>query len=94
MRWTDAQWSGVPSPERMADSRPKNLDGFRSFSDRTLMRYVESCEGMDKAGGYGIQELGAGLVAEVFGSYSNVVGLPAAETLELLEAVGALLEWP
>lgn len=67
---------------------------FRAFSDATLMRYVESREGMDKAGSYGIQELGAGLVAEVFGSYSNVVGLPAAETLELLEAVGALLEWP
>jgi len=67
---------------------------FRAFSDATLMRYVESREGMDKAGSYGIQELGAGLVAEVFGSYSNVVGLPAAETLELLETVGALLEWP
>ncbi len=67
---------------------------FRAFSDHTLLRYVESREGMDKAGSYGIQELGAGLVAEVFGSYSNVVGLPAAETLELLEAVGALLEWP
>ena len=67
---------------------------FRNFSDLTLSRYVQSREGMDKAGSYGIQELGAGLVAEVFGSYSNVVGLPAAETLELLEAIGALSEWP
>jgi septum formation protein len=67
---------------------------FRAFSDLTLARYVASREGMDKAGSYGIQELGAGLVAEVSGSYSNVVGLPAAETLTLLEQVGALPEWP
>ncbi len=67
---------------------------FRAFSDLTLSRYVASREGMDKAGSYGIQELGAGLVAEVSGSYSNVVGLPAAETLELLEQIGALSEWP
>ncbi len=67
---------------------------FRAFNDLTLLGYVESREGMDKAGSYGIQELGAGLVAEVSGSYSNVVGLPAAETLELLEQVGALSEWP
>jgi septum formation protein len=67
---------------------------FRSFSDATLRRYVDSGEGLDKAGSYGIQELGAGLVSEVHGSYSNVVGLPAAETIELLEAAGVLAEWP
>jgi septum formation protein len=67
---------------------------FRAFSDDTLQRYVHSREGMDKAGSYGIQELGAALVSEVFGSYSNVVGLPAAETLELLEAAQVLAEWP
>jgi len=67
---------------------------FRAFDDATLLGYVNSREGMDKAGSYGIQELGAALVAEVFGSYSNVVGLPAAETVELLQAVGALGQWP
>jgi septum formation protein len=67
---------------------------FRAFSDATLHAYVQSREGMDKAGSYGIQELGAALVSEVFGSYSNVVGLPAAETIELLEAAQILTEWP
>ena len=43
---------------------------------------------------YGIQDLGAALVSEVHGSYSSVVGLPAAETLELLEALGVLEAWP
>ena len=67
---------------------------FRAFSDATLHAYVASREGMDKAGSYGIQELGAALVSEVFGSYSNVVGLPAAETVELLEQAQILTEWP
>jgi septum formation protein len=67
---------------------------FRDFDDATLLRYVASREGMDKAGSYGIQELGAGLVSEVHGSYSNVVGLPAAETLGLLGEAGVLEAWP
>jgi septum formation protein len=67
---------------------------FRAFDDTTLRGYVASREGMDKAGSYGIQELGAALVSEVHGSYSNVVGLPAAETLELLERHGVVVEWP
>jgi septum formation protein len=67
---------------------------FRDFSDETLRSYVESREGMDKAGSYGIQDLGAALVSEIHGSYSNVVGLPAAETIELLEAEGVLGSWP
>jgi septum formation protein len=67
---------------------------FRAFGDQTLHAYVASREGMDKAGSYGIQELGAALVSEVHGSYSNVVGLPAAETIELLEEAGVLEAWP
>lgn len=67
---------------------------FRDFSDQTLAAYVQSGEGLDKAGAYGIQDLGAALVSEVHGSYSAVVGLPAAETIALLEDMGVLEEWP
>ena len=67
---------------------------FRAFDDATLRGYVASREGMDKAGAYGIQELGAALVSEVHGSYSNVVGLPAAETVELLQRAAVLELWP
>ena len=67
---------------------------FRDFGEATLRGYVASREGMDKAGAYGIQDLGAGLVLEVHGSYTNVVGLPAAETIALLEEQGALASWP
>lgn len=67
---------------------------FRPLARESLERYVASGEGRDKAGSYGIQELGAGLVERIEGSYSNVVGLPAAQTLAALERVGVVKQWP
>lgn len=61
---------------------------FRAVDDALLARYVASGEPLDKAGAYGIQGLGAALVARIEGSYSGVVGLPLAETVELLVAAG------
>jgi septum formation protein len=43
---------------------------------------------MDKAGAYGIQGIGGCLVERIEGSYSNVVGLPICEVVELLRRHG------
>ena len=59
---------------------------FRQLSKEMLEKYVASKEPLDKAGAYGIQGLGAGLVRCISGCYYNVVGLPVAKTLEMLEA--------
>jgi septum formation protein len=67
---------------------------FRALDADTIARYVASGEGRDKAGSYAVQGLGAGLVRAIEGSYSNVVGLPACETLELLTEAGVLGAWP
>jgi len=48
---------------------------------------------MDKAGGYGAQGIGNFLIRAVHGSYSNVVGLPLAETVSLLAEAGVPLPW-
>lgn len=59
---------------------------FRPLDGAEIAAYWASGEPADKAGGYGIQGLGGALVERIEGSYSNVVGLPLAETLALLNA--------
>ncbi len=61
---------------------------FRTLSSEEIARYVDTKEPMDKAGAYGIQGLGGAMVASLKGSYTNVVGLPLEETLELLQRGG------
>jgi septum formation protein len=61
---------------------------FRALSAATIRAYVNTVHTLDKAGAYAIQERGGELVANLVGSYSNVVGLP----LERLRA--ELLAWP
>jgi len=60
---------------------------FGCISTEQAKRYWDSGEPMGKAGAYGIQGLGAQFVAHLSGSYSNVVGLPLYETLQLVEEV-------
>lgn len=67
---------------------------FRAMSAERVRGYVATGEGRDKAGAYAVQGIGAGLVERVEGSYANVVGLPACETIDLLERHGALEAWP
>jgi septum formation protein len=57
---------------------------FRELTPRELGRYVTTEEWRERAGGYAIQGLGAGLVKRIDGDYLNVVGLPAALLVELL----------
>lgn len=58
---------------------------FKQLSNEQIESYVATQEPLDKAGSYAIQGLGAVLVEQISGSYSNVVGLPLAETALLLE---------
>ena len=61
---------------------------FRPLTADRIRAYAESGEGSDKAGAYAVQGLGAGIVARIEGSYTNVVGLPACEVLVALEGLG------
>ena len=61
---------------------------FLPAAEERLRRYIASGEPMDKAGAYGIQGLGAVLVAGIRGDYSNVVGLPIPLLAEMLEEFG------
>jgi septum formation protein len=58
---------------------------FRRLGEDAVARYVGSGEWEGRAGGYAIQGLGARLVERIEGDYLNVVGLPAALLVGLLE---------
>ena len=58
---------------------------FRELDDAEIRRYVASGEPLDKAGAYAIQGRGAAFVARIEGSYSGIMGLPLAETADLLQ---------
>ncbi|MEM6421419.1 MAG: Maf family nucleotide pyrophosphatase [Pseudomonadota bacterium] len=50
--------------------------------------YIASGEWQGKAGGYAIQGIASAFIPEIFGSYTNVVGLPLTETVNLLIGAG------
>jgi len=69
---------------------------IKSIDERTLVyfadnprhileAYIESGEGIDRAGGFAIQGLGGILVRKIEGDYNNVVGFPAASFFKLLD---------
>jgi septum formation protein len=57
---------------------------FASITGPQIAWYVATGEPHDKAGAYGIQGAGGLFVDEIDGSYTNVVGLPLAQTFGLL----------
>ncbi|HUE64775.1 MAG TPA: nucleoside triphosphate pyrophosphatase [Rhizomicrobium sp.] len=69
---------------RVAETRVS----VQKLSDASIADYVESREGVGKAGGYAIQGRAEMLIKEISGSWSNVVGLPLAQTVSLLKGAG------
>jgi septum formation protein len=61
---------------------------FRAIEPWEAEAYWRTGEGADKAGGYGIQGIGGIFADSIRGSYSAVVGLPLAETEQLLRESG------
>ena len=61
---------------------------FKRLSPNEVEAYLMSAEWRGKAGGYAIQGFAGAFVEQLVGSYSNVVGLPLAETVALLDGQG------
>jgi septum formation protein len=59
---------------------------FRRLEAEEIAAYLDTREGLGKAGGYAIQGRAAIFARTINGSYSNVVGLPLTETFRLLQA--------
>ena len=63
---------------------------MRSWPEAALRAYAAGGEPDDKAGAYAIQGQGAFLVERITGSWTNIVGLPLAELLVVLLALGVI----
>jgi septum formation protein len=63
----------------------ETLVTFRRLDDEAIAGYVASSEWEGRAGGYAIQGRGAALVERIEGDYLNVVGLPGALLLDVVE---------
>jgi septum formation protein len=78
--------SGVAilSKEKQVSFYEKTAVKFWELTDSDIDFYIQSGEPMDKAGAYGIQEVGALFVKEIQGDYFSVVGLPLSRTVREL----------
>lgn len=57
---------------------------FRVLDEAVIEEYFSRVNPLDKAGAYGIQECGELIVAEIRGSFENVMGLPVDKVIEAL----------
>jgi septum formation protein len=78
----------VSGPSGRAARVAMTVVRFKRLHDDELAWYLESEEWRGKAGGYAIQGRAEAFVASINGSFSNVVGLPLAVTLDLLRGFG------
>ena len=75
---------------RLGVKRSKIVDTevcFRKLSDVEMDNYVAGGEGKDKAGSYAIQGHGGLFIDQIKGSYTNVIGLPLTEVIEVIESL-------
>ncbi|HLK89082.1 MAG TPA: Maf family protein [Polyangia bacterium] len=79
---------------RRVERAVTTLVAMRALQPAEVEAYVASGEGRDKAGAYAVQGIAAAFVTELRGSLTNVIGLPLAEVLADLQALGALPRYP
>jgi nucleoside triphosphate pyrophosphatase len=70
--------------QRLVETRVR----FKRLSDEDIEAYLASGEWRGKAGGYAAQGIAGTFIVKIVGSYSNVVGLPLYETVNLLAGEG------
>ena len=75
---------GEPTRSRVVET----MIAMKRLSDQEIDYYAGHGEWHGKAGGYALQGYGEVYVRHIAGSYSNVVGLPLAETRLLLKSAG------
>ena len=60
---------------------------FKKLHNNEIDQYIKTNQWVDKAGSYAIQGFAERFIIKINGSYSNVVGLPLYETVNLLKSI-------
>jgi septum formation protein len=87
-------WSAVAVVDGTGKTRSRlseSIVRFKPLSPSEIAAYVQSGEGIGKAGGYAIQGRAESLIAWMAGSHSGVMGLPLFDVRALLIAAGVAL---
>jgi septum formation protein len=77
----------VQSGKKIMDSLVHSRVFFRPISDEEIECYVQTQEPYDKSGAYAVQGYAACFIKKIEGSYTNVVGLPLAELIEIYQKI-------
>ena len=88
--WTAVQLSVIDSVGKVIHTDnilEKTEVTFIELDNPAMEAYWATGEPTDKAGGYAIQGKGAAWVERINGSYSNVVGLPLAQTIAAIKRI-------
>jgi len=80
--------------ETLVSDRALSLVTFVPMSGEEIDWYAATGEGMDKAGAYALQGIGAFFIASIDGSYTNVIGLPLERLHPHLRRFGLIGESP
>ncbi len=64
---------------------------IKALSAAEVEFYLNTDEPYDKAGSYAVQGIGAFMVESIDGSYTNVVGLPLCQVVDLLDSLGVII---
>jgi septum formation protein len=68
----------------------QTLVRVKPLTSAEIAWYVQTGEPFDKAGGYAIQGIGSFMIESIQGSYTNVVGLPLCELIQMLNRLRAV----
>ena len=77
---------------RKAVTTKKTLFTMTSLTDSQIDQYAAAGSGLDKAGGFGIQDENGLFIKSIDGCYTNVVGLPLCEVSEILRQMSISIQ--
>jgi septum formation protein len=94
---THSVWTAYAIAARGESPKLRRVEtrvSLRAASPEEIADYAATGEGLDKAGAYAAQGLGVFLIERIDGSYTNVVGLPAAEVIADLRELSLIERFP